>query len=46
MAARFGQLELEAHLRWAKETLAELHLIAKRQQSYTKNREGNSHAGK
>jgi DNA-binding PadR family transcriptional regulator len=46
MAARFGQLELEAHLRWAKETLAELHLIPKRQQSYTKNREGNSHAGK
>ncbi|MGA3031767.1 MAG: PadR family transcriptional regulator [Terracidiphilus sp.] len=27
MAARFGQLELEAHLRWTKETLATLHRI-------------------
>jgi PadR family transcriptional regulator AphA len=28
MAARFGQLELEAHLRWAEETLEELRRIA------------------
>jgi PadR family transcriptional regulator, regulatory protein AphA len=28
MAARFGQLELEAHLRWGEETLAELNKIA------------------
>jgi PadR family transcriptional regulator, regulatory protein AphA len=30
MAARFGQLELEAHLRWAEETLAELNKIARK----------------
>lgn len=30
MAARFGQLELEAHLRWAEETLTVLRLLAKR----------------
>jgi PadR family transcriptional regulator, regulatory protein AphA len=34
MSARFGQLELEAHLRWAEETLSELRKIAKEQQSY------------
>jgi PadR family transcriptional regulator, regulatory protein AphA len=28
MAARFGQLEIEAHLRWAEETLAELKTVA------------------
>jgi DNA-binding PadR family transcriptional regulator len=28
MAARFGQLELEAHLRWAEETLTDLRKIA------------------
>jgi DNA-binding PadR family transcriptional regulator len=28
MAVRFGQLELQAHLRWAEETLTELHKIA------------------
>jgi PadR family transcriptional regulator, regulatory protein AphA len=32
MAARFGQLELEAHLRWGEETLAELRKLAARQQ--------------
>ena len=36
MAARFGQLELEAHLRWAEETLAELRKIAKQQPSHMK----------
>jgi len=29
MAARFGQLELKAHLRWAEETLVELNKLAK-----------------
>jgi hypothetical protein len=28
MAARFGQLELEAHLRWAEETLTALRKMA------------------
>jgi PadR family transcriptional regulator, regulatory protein AphA len=32
MAARFGQLELEAHLRWAEETLTALRTLAKRGQ--------------
>ena len=32
MAARFGQLELEAHQRWGEETLDELRKIAKQQQ--------------
>jgi PadR family transcriptional regulator AphA len=31
MVARFGQTELEAHLRWAEETLAELNRIVKKQ---------------
>jgi len=31
MTARFGQLELEAHLRWGEETLAELRKIAGKQ---------------
>ena len=31
MAARFGQLELDAHLCWAEETLAQLRKIAKKQ---------------
>jgi hypothetical protein len=30
MAARFGQLELEAHQRWGEETLDELRKIAKK----------------
>jgi PadR family transcriptional regulator AphA len=33
MASRFGQFELEAHVRWAEETLAELNRIARQQQS-------------
>jgi len=35
MAARFGQLELEAHLRWAAETLTALRKIAKRRNAAT-----------
>ena len=46
MTARFGQLELEAHLRWGKETLAELRKIAKQQQSQSESRKGKSHARK
>lgn len=34
MAARFGQMELEAHLRWAEETLAELRKIARRERRH------------
>jgi hypothetical protein len=37
MAARFGQLELKAHLRWGEETLAELRKIAGKQQKQEKN---------
>jgi DNA-binding PadR family transcriptional regulator len=43
MAARFGQLELEAHQRWCEETLAELRKMAKQQKGTEK---GKSHAGK
>lgn len=46
MAARFGQMELEAHLRWGEETLVELRKLAKRQQRHTDTRKGKSHAGK
>jgi hypothetical protein len=33
MAARFGQMELKAHVKWAEETLSELHKIAKKEKS-------------
>ena len=46
MAARYGQLELEAHLRWGEETLAELRKIARKQGSSTKDRKEKRHAGK
>jgi len=46
MAARFGQLELEAHLRWGEATLAELRKIAKKQQRLAESGKGKSHAGK
>ena len=45
MTARFGQLELEAHLRWAKETLAELRRIAANRKKATKSK-GMRHANK
>ena len=38
MAARFGQLELEAHLRWAKETLNTLREIAGNRRPRSANR--------
>jgi len=46
MAARYGQLELEAHLRWGEETLAELRKIARKQGSSTKDRKEKRHANK
>ena len=46
IAARFGQLELEAHLRWGEETLAELNKIAKKQRKHEEKRKEKSHAGK
>jgi DNA-binding PadR family transcriptional regulator len=46
LTARFGQLELEAHLRWGEEALAELRKIAKKQQRHAERGKGKSHAGK
>lgn len=46
MAARFGEIELEAHLRWAEETLAELKKIAGTQGKRTQTRKENGHARK
>jgi DNA-binding PadR family transcriptional regulator len=46
MAARFGQMELKAHLKWAEETLAELHTIAGSQRSVRETRMEKKHAGK
>ena len=46
MAARFGQWELDAHLRWAEETLTELRKIARKQRSSAKRRKEKSHAEK
>jgi DNA-binding PadR family transcriptional regulator len=46
MAARFGQIELAAHLRWAEETLAELNKIARKQRSNAETRKEKKHAGK
>ena len=45
MAARFGQLELEAHLRWCEETLAELRKIAKKLRSNSVTKKAKKHAG-
>jgi PadR family transcriptional regulator AphA len=46
MAARFGQLELEAHQRWGEETLDELRKIAKKQKKLSEKGKGKDHAGK
>ena len=46
MAARFGQLELEAHQRWGEETLAELNKIAKKQRKHAEKRKEKGHAKK
>jgi|SRR5580658_2945956 PadR family transcriptional regulator AphA len=46
IAARFGQIEMEAHLRWAEETLAQLNKLARKRRSPSKARKEKSHAGK
>jgi hypothetical protein len=46
MAARFGQLELKAHMRWAEETLEELQKIAKSQRKTSEGGKGKNHAEK
>jgi PadR family transcriptional regulator AphA len=46
MAVRFGQLELEAHLRWAQETLTALNKLASKQRSLPEVREDKQHGGK
>jgi DNA-binding PadR family transcriptional regulator len=46
MAARFGQLELKAHLRWAEETLEELRRIGRKQRSGAGTSKEKKHAGK
>ena len=46
MAARFGQMELKAHLKWAQETLEELHKIAGNQRSESETRKEKKHAAK
>ena len=46
LAARFGQLELKAHLKWADETLAELRGMAANQRSVRSARKEKKHAGK
>jgi DNA-binding PadR family transcriptional regulator len=46
MAARFGQLELKAHLRWGEETLDELRKIARKQQKHEESRKEKAHASK
>jgi len=46
MAARFGQIEMEAHLQWAEETLHELGKMAGRQRPPSEVRKGKNHATK
>lgn len=46
MAARFGQFELEAHVQWAEETLAELSKIARKQLNRGEAGKVKNHAGK
>ena len=46
MAARFGETEIEAHLRWAEETIAELKKIRSKQRSRSETHKENIRAGK
>lgn len=46
MAAHFGQMEMRAHLRWARETLAELSKIAEKVQNHAVPRREKRHAAK
>jgi DNA-binding PadR family transcriptional regulator len=44
MTARYGQLEMEAHLRWAKETLAALGRLDKQQKKHPGSKKEKFHA--
>ena len=46
MAVRFGEFELEAHLRWAEETLVELNRLAGNPKRQAQTREEKRHASK
>lgn len=46
MAARFGQIELEAHLRWAEETLMELYKMAGKPRGHSETPKEKGHADK
>jgi DNA-binding PadR family transcriptional regulator len=46
MVLRFGQLELEAHQRWAAETLAELKKLSSKQRTASPTRKEHRHEGK
>ena len=46
MAARFGQFELEAHLRWAEETIAALRELARKQRKRSTTGKEKHDAGK
>ncbi|MGO9438816.1 MAG: PadR family transcriptional regulator [Terracidiphilus sp.] len=46
IALRFGQIEVEAHVRWAEETLAALHKLGGKKQSVSRSRKEKLHAGK
>jgi DNA-binding PadR family transcriptional regulator len=44
MAARFGQMEMEAHLRWAEETLHALRKLAGQEKNLSEDRKGKRYA--
>jgi hypothetical protein len=46
MVLRFGQLELEAHQRWAEETLAELRKLNTKQRASSGTRKDQRHGSK
>jgi DNA-binding PadR family transcriptional regulator len=46
IALRFGQIEVEAHVRWAEETLAALHKLGAKKQNQPLTRKEKPHAAK
>jgi PadR family transcriptional regulator AphA len=46
IALRFGQIELEAHMRWAEETLASLRKLDKERDRVSSSRKDGSHAAR
>ena len=46
MALRFGQVELEAHMRWAQEAMAALRKLEKERNPISSSRKAERHAGK